>query len=77
MISVYNKKSMKRKEMIGFFSLGCQSTGEEENAHWNEMRDSKGEQVSFSTTMYTALIILIFFSPNFSINLDMSLAFFI
>lgn len=46
MISVYNKKSMNRKEMIGWFSLGCNSSGEEENLHWNEMRDSKGEQVS-------------------------------
>lgn len=46
MISVYNKKSMNRKEMIGWFSLGCNSSGEEENSHWNEMRDSKGEQVS-------------------------------
>ena len=45
MISVYNKKSMNRKEMIGWFSLGCSSSGEEENSHWMEMRDSKGEQV--------------------------------
>lgn len=36
---------MNRKELIGSFSLGCNSSGEEENAHWNEMRDSKGEQV--------------------------------
>lgn len=46
MISVYNKKSINRKEMLGWFSLGCCSSGEEENSHWNEMRDSKGEQVS-------------------------------
>ena len=45
MISVYNKKSMNRKEMIGWFSMGCNSSGEEENSHWAEMRDSKGEQV--------------------------------
>lgn len=52
MISVYNKKSMNRKEMIGWFSLGCNSSGEEENSHWNEMRDSKGEQVSGTVNDY-------------------------
>ncbi|RWS11654.1 Synaptotagmin-14-like protein, partial [Dinothrombium tinctorium] len=46
MISVYNKRSMKRKEMIGWFSLGLCSSGEEELAHWNDMRETKGEQVS-------------------------------
>ena len=45
MISVYNKKKMNRKELIGCFSLGCNSTGEEENSHWVEMRDNRGEQV--------------------------------
>ncbi|CAE1322438.1 SYT14_16 [Acanthosepion pharaonis] len=45
MVSVYNKRSMKRKEMIGWFSLGMKSSGEEEQSHWNDMRESKGEQV--------------------------------
>ncbi|CAG2101545.1 unnamed protein product [Medioppia subpectinata] len=45
MISVYNKRSMNRKEMIGWFSLGFNSSGDEELSHWNDMRDSKGEQV--------------------------------
>uniref|UniRef100_A0A0B6XX56 C2 domain-containing protein n=1 Tax=Arion vulgaris TaxID=1028688 RepID=A0A0B6XX56_9EUPU len=45
MVSVYNKKSMKKKEMIGWFSLGMNSSGEEENSHWQDMRESKGEQV--------------------------------
>ncbi|XP_046401589.1 synaptotagmin-16 [Ischnura elegans] len=45
MISVYNKRSMKRKEMVGWFSLGLNSSGEEELAHWNDMRDAKGEQI--------------------------------
>ncbi|XP_059140694.1 synaptotagmin-16-like isoform X2 [Physella acuta] len=45
MVSVYNKKSMKKKEMIGWFSLGMNSSGEEESAHWLDMRESKGEQV--------------------------------
>ncbi|GIY64680.1 synaptotagmin-14 [Caerostris darwini] len=45
MISVYNKRSMKRKEMIGWFSLGLNSSGDEELAHWNDMRENRGEQV--------------------------------
>ncbi|XP_048259170.1 synaptotagmin-14-like isoform X3 [Haliotis rufescens] len=45
MVSVYNKKSMKKKEMIGWFSLGMNCSGEEEGSHWVDMRESKGEQV--------------------------------
>ncbi|XP_050691442.1 synaptotagmin-14-like isoform X2 [Eriocheir sinensis] len=45
MASVYTKRSMKRKDMIGWFALGLNSSGEEELAHWNQMRDSRGEQV--------------------------------
>ncbi|XP_042865237.1 uncharacterized protein LOC122248910 [Penaeus japonicus] len=45
MVSVYTKRSMKRKDMIGWFALGLNSSGEEELTHWNQMRDSKGEQV--------------------------------
>ncbi|KAF4527716.1 hypothetical protein B566_EDAN015462 [Ephemera danica] len=45
MISVYNKRSMKRKEMLGWFSLGLSSTGHEEMAHWADMRDNRCEQV--------------------------------
>lgn len=45
MVSVYNKRTMKRKDMIGWFSLGLNNLGEEELSHWNDMRESKGEQV--------------------------------
>ncbi|KAK3802152.1 hypothetical protein RRG08_050038 [Elysia crispata] len=45
MVSVYNKKSMKKKEMVGWFAMGMNSSGEEESAHWQDMRESKGEQV--------------------------------
>uniref|UniRef100_H3BFL2 Synaptotagmin 16 n=1 Tax=Latimeria chalumnae TaxID=7897 RepID=H3BFL2_LATCH len=45
MISIYNRRSMKRKEMIGWISLGQNSSGEEEQNHWQEMKDSKGHQV--------------------------------
>lgn len=44
LVTVFAKKSMKRKDMIGWFSLGYSSSGEEELAHWNQMRDSKGGQ---------------------------------
>ncbi|KAK3608659.1 hypothetical protein CHS0354_042671 [Potamilus streckersoni] len=45
MVSVYNKRSMKKKEMIGWFALGLKSSGEEEASHWVDMRESKGEIV--------------------------------
>lgn len=45
MVSVYNKRSMKRKEMIGWFSLGLNSSGEEEFSHWEDMRQVRGEQL--------------------------------
>ncbi|XP_029449150.1 synaptotagmin-14 [Rhinatrema bivittatum] len=44
-LSVYNKRSMKRKEMIGWISLGLNSSGNEELNHWTEMKQSKGQQV--------------------------------
>ncbi|POI34452.1 hypothetical protein CIB84_001796 [Bambusicola thoracicus] len=44
MISIYNKRSMKRKEMIGWISMGQNSSGEEEQSHWQEMKESKGLQ---------------------------------
>uniref|UniRef100_A0A3P8UHM2 Synaptotagmin 14 n=1 Tax=Cynoglossus semilaevis TaxID=244447 RepID=A0A3P8UHM2_CYNSE len=44
-LSVYNKRSMKRKEMIGWISLGLNSSGEEELTHWTQMKGSKGQQV--------------------------------
>lgn len=45
MVSVYNKRSMKKKDMIGWFSLGLNSSGEEELSHWTDMRETKGDQV--------------------------------
>ncbi|XP_068608144.1 synaptotagmin-14 [Brachionichthys hirsutus] len=44
-LSVYNKRSMKRKELIGWISLGLNSSGEEELTHWTQMKESKGQQV--------------------------------
>ncbi|KAG9481274.1 hypothetical protein GDO78_010484 [Eleutherodactylus coqui] len=45
MISIYNRRTMKRKEMIGWISLGQNSSGEEEQSHWLEMKDSKCQEV--------------------------------
>ncbi|XP_009331007.1 PREDICTED: synaptotagmin-16 [Pygoscelis adeliae] len=45
MISIYNRRSMKRKEMIGWISMGQNNSGEEEQSHWQEMKESKGTQV--------------------------------
>ncbi|XP_063146511.1 synaptotagmin-16 [Candoia aspera] len=45
MISIYNRRSIKRKEMIGWLSMGQNSSGEEELSHWQEMKESKMQQV--------------------------------
>ncbi|KAE8749270.1 hypothetical protein FOCC_FOCC003977 [Frankliniella occidentalis] len=45
LVSVYNKRSMKKKEAIGWFALGAKSSGEEEAAHWNDMCEVRGEQI--------------------------------
>ncbi|XP_072163538.1 synaptotagmin-14-like [Diadema setosum] len=45
LFSVFNKKGMKRKESIGWFSMGLSNSSEEEIGHWSEMRESKGHQV--------------------------------
>ncbi|KAM3870910.1 synaptotagmin-16 [Diretmus argenteus] len=45
MVSIYNRRSMKRKEMVGWIALGQNSSGEEEQLHWQDMKDSRGQQV--------------------------------
>ncbi|XP_061891079.1 synaptotagmin-16-like isoform X2 [Entelurus aequoreus] len=45
MLSVYNRRSLKRKEMVGWVALGQNSSGEEEELHWRDMRDGRGQQV--------------------------------
>ncbi|XP_053678341.1 synaptotagmin-16 [Anopheles nili] len=39
-VSIYAKRNMKRNEMVGWFSMGLNSSGPEEMIHWNEMRES-------------------------------------
>ncbi|XP_074548100.1 synaptotagmin-16 isoform X1 [Halichoeres trimaculatus] len=45
LVSIYNRRSMKRKEMVGWIALGMNSSGEEEQLHWQDMKDSRGQQV--------------------------------
>ncbi|CAO2586617.1 Syt16 [Lemmus lemmus] len=45
MIAIYSRRTMKRKEMIGWLTLGQNSSGEEEQEHWEEMKESKGQQI--------------------------------
>ena len=40
MISVYAKRNMKRNEMVGWFSLGLNSSGPEEAQHFSDMREA-------------------------------------
>uniref|UniRef100_A0A3P9AVZ5 Synaptotagmin 16 n=1 Tax=Maylandia zebra TaxID=106582 RepID=A0A3P9AVZ5_9CICH len=45
LISIYNRRSMKRKEMVGWIALGQNSSGDEEQLHWQDMREGRGQQV--------------------------------
>lgn len=45
LISIYSRRSMKRKEMVGWIALGQNSSGEEEQLHWQDMKESRGQQV--------------------------------
>ncbi|TNN59387.1 Synaptotagmin-16 [Liparis tanakae] len=45
LVSIYNRRTMKRKEMVGWIALGQNSSGEEEQLHWLDMKDGRGQQV--------------------------------
>ncbi|CAK1583459.1 unnamed protein product [Parnassius mnemosyne] len=45
MVSVWWRRSVKRNEMVGWFSLGHSSSGREEERHWKELCERPGEQV--------------------------------
>nr|XP_039247657.1 synaptotagmin-10-like isoform X2 [Styela clava] len=45
MVSVYNKRTIKKKEMIGWVSMGRNSSSEPDEQHWQEMKEGKGQQV--------------------------------
>ncbi|TSV02082.1 Synaptotagmin-16 [Bagarius yarrelli] len=44
MAAVYNRRNLKRKEMIGWLTLGQNSSGEEESLHWQDMKESSNQQ---------------------------------
>uniref|UniRef100_A0A8C9TMF1 C2 domain-containing protein n=1 Tax=Scleropages formosus TaxID=113540 RepID=A0A8C9TMF1_SCLFO len=45
-LSVHCKRSgMRRKERLGWVSLGLNSSGEEELSHWTQMKETEGQQV--------------------------------
>ncbi|KAH8369484.1 hypothetical protein KR009_012377 [Drosophila setifemur] len=47
MISVYAKRHMKKNEMVGWFSMGLNSSGPEEVAHWADVCEMpKGEMLA-------------------------------
>ncbi|KAJ3582974.1 hypothetical protein NHX12_000045 [Muraenolepis orangiensis] len=45
MVSIYSRRSMKRKEMVGWVGLGHNSSGEEELLHWQDMKEGQGQWV--------------------------------
>ncbi|KAJ8963779.1 hypothetical protein NQ317_008067 [Molorchus minor] len=46
MVAVYNRKRCdEKKEMVGWFSLGLNSSGAEELAHWMDMKEYQQEQI--------------------------------
>ncbi|XP_031693255.1 synaptotagmin-14b isoform X1 [Oncorhynchus kisutch] len=45
-VSVYSRRSStKARERVGWVSLGLNSTGEEQQAHWSQMKEAGGQQV--------------------------------
>lgn len=45
LISVVNKRSLKRRELLGWISLGFDSSVDQQTEHWQEMREAAGEQI--------------------------------
>ncbi|XP_048486228.1 synaptotagmin-16 [Plutella xylostella] len=45
MVSVWWRRSVKRNEMVGWFSLGLNSSGRDEQRHWADVCERQGEQV--------------------------------
>ncbi|XP_077409516.1 synaptotagmin-14b isoform X2 [Vanacampus margaritifer] len=54
-LSVFcRRSSMRPRERLGWVSLGHSSTGEEQLAHWTEMKDAEGQQVCHWHTLTDA-----------------------
>lgn len=45
-LSVFcRRSSMRPREKLGWVSLGLNSTSEEQQAHWSEMKEAEGQQI--------------------------------
>ena len=45
-VTVYSRRSsMRRRERVGWVSLGLNSTTEEQEEHWTQMKEAEGQQV--------------------------------
>ncbi|KAI1897332.1 hypothetical protein AGOR_G00082230 [Albula goreensis] len=45
LLSVYSRRGVKRRDRVGWVSLGLNSSGEVETSHWTQMREAEGQQV--------------------------------
>ncbi|CAG7728619.1 unnamed protein product, partial [Allacma fusca] len=45
LVSVYGRKGVTRRELLGWFALGYNSSGDEETTHWEDMSDAQGDQM--------------------------------
>ncbi|KAI3367887.1 hypothetical protein L3Q82_026224 [Scortum barcoo] len=63
LVSIYNRRSMKRKEMVGWVALGQNSSGEEEQLHWQDMKESRGQQLTLYLTKRKYDVLVSFHPP--------------
>ena len=52
MVTVFHRKAMKRKELIGWCALGKNSSSEEERVHWREARQSRSQLTRWHLLKY-------------------------
>ncbi|KAJ8377740.1 hypothetical protein AAFF_G00254130 [Aldrovandia affinis] len=45
LVSVYSRRGVKRRDRVGWVSLGLNTSGEVETSHWAQMREAEGQQV--------------------------------
>ncbi|XP_037073075.1 synaptotagmin-16-like [Pollicipes pollicipes] len=45
MVSIYSKRNMTKRDLIGWFGLGHNSSGNEERSHWSDAHDARGVQI--------------------------------
>ena len=45
LVSIYGRKGVTRRELLGWFALGYNNSGDEETTHWEDMQEFAGEQM--------------------------------